>query len=34
MGWIVWIAWRWNLRVKHKYKRRMEKYQIAKEQEV
>ncbi|MEY8685685.1 two-component regulator propeller domain-containing protein [Bacteroides sp. AN502(2024)] len=34
LGWIVWMAWRWNLRVKRKYKRRMEKYQIAKEQEV
>lgn len=34
LGWIVWLAWRWNLRVKRKYKRRMEKYQVAKEQEV
>ena len=34
LGWIGWMAWRWNLRVKRKYKRRMEKYQIAKEQEV
>lgn len=34
LGWFVWVAWRWNLRVKLKYKRRMEKYQIAKEQEV
>lgn len=28
------LAWRWNLQVKRKYKRRMEKYQIVKEQEV
>lgn len=34
LGWIGGVAWRWNLRVKRKYKRRMEKYQIAKEQEV
>lgn len=34
LGWICWMAWRWNLRIKRKYKRRMEKYQIAKEQEV
>lgn len=34
LGWIGWLAWRWNLRVKLKYKRRMEKYQITKEQEV
>ena len=34
LGWIGWMAWRWNLRIKRKYKRRMEKYQIAKEQEV
>lgn len=34
LGWMGWLAWRWNLQVKRKYKRRMEKYQIAKEQEV
>lgn len=34
LGWIGWVAWQWNLRVKRKYKRRMEKYQITKEQEV
>ena len=34
LGCIALLAWRWNLRVKQKYSRRMEKYQIAKEQEV
>lgn len=34
LGWIGFLAWRWNLQVKRKYKRRMEKYQTAKEQEV
>lgn len=34
LGCIVLIAWQWNQRVKRKYKLRMEKYQIAKEQEV
>ena len=34
LSWVAWLAWRWNLRVKHKYRRRMEKFQIAKEQEV
>lgn len=34
LGLIALLAWRWNLQVKRKYKRRMEKYQIVKEQEV
>ena len=34
IGLIGFFAWRWNLQVKRKYKRRMEKYQAVKEQEV
>lgn len=33
-GWVYYVAWWWNKRMKAKYKRRMEEYQMLKEKEM